>query len=148
VIDVPPVTAPFVTLRVLVAEDDQDCRESMEEAVRFLGFSCATARDGAEAWEMHEAARVDVILSDWAMPRMDGFALCQRLRAEGPSRPYTHFIFVTGNKDEEHVIDGRNVGANDFIAKPVDLNALRTCLESANRAVTFHRAHEKGESGR
>jgi DNA-binding response OmpR family regulator len=148
VIDVTPSTVTFETLRVLVAEDDSDCRESMEEAVRFLGFSCATARDGVEAWEMHEAVPVDVILSDWAMPRMNGFALCQRLHAGAPNQPYTHFVFVTGNKDEEHVINGRKAGANDFIPKPVDLNQLRACLESANRIVTLRRAQEKGEPGR
>ena len=143
-----PPAVPFVALRVLIAEDNADCRESMEEVLQFLGHSCTTARDGAEAWEMHEAGRGDVILSDWAMPRMDGLVLCRRVRAEDPDQPYTHFIFVTGNKDEEHFADGTKAGANGFIAKPVDLYELKALLESAGRAVTHHRALEKGRTGR
>ena len=131
--------APDQPLRVLVADDDDDCRETMAEAVRFLGFSCETARDGAEAWEMFLANRADVILSDWKMPRMDGLNLCVKVRGDDPRRSYTHFIFVTGNDDKAHLIDGMRAGADDYIAKPEDLDELKARLTAAKRVVMLHR---------
>jgi two-component system cell cycle response regulator len=124
---------------VLIADDDQDSRDVLEDAVRSLGFSCSTARDGVEAWESYEADRADVILADWQMPRMDGFHLCLKVRGDDPTLSYTHFIFVTGNDDKAHFIDGMHAGADDYIAKPVDLDELQARLEVARRVVMLHR---------
>jgi two-component system cell cycle response regulator len=126
-------------LQVLIADDDEDYRESLESAVRLLGYSCQVARDGAEAWDIFEANGADVILSDWKMPRMDGLHLCQKVRGEESDGAYTHFIFVTGNSDKAHFIDGMHAGADDYIAKPVDLDELEARLAAARRVVNLHR---------
>jgi two-component system cell cycle response regulator len=135
----PQPAAPITGLTVLVADDDADCRSVMEGAVRSLGYSCSTARDGVEAWEMYEANRADVILSDWQMPRMDGWTLCRRVRADDSHGAYTHFIFVTGNRDKAHFLDGMRAGADDYLAKPVDLDQLEARLVAAQRVITVHR---------
>jgi diguanylate cyclase (GGDEF)-like protein len=132
-------TAPTDALKVLVVEDDADCREALEGAVLSLGHSCSTARDGIEAWERYEADRADVILSDWQMPRMDGFHLCQKVRGDDSNRSYTHFIFITGNADKAHFIHGMRAGADDYIAKPVDLDELEGRLAAAQRIVILQR---------
>jgi two-component system chemotaxis response regulator CheY len=126
-------------LKVLIADDDESCRDSLQDAVRCLGHSCNAARDGIEAWEMYEADRADVILSDWKMPRMDGLRLCQKVRMRDSERFYTHFIFVTGNSDKAHFIHGMHAGADDYISKPVDLDELQARLEAARRVVLLHR---------
>jgi two-component system, cell cycle response regulator len=131
--------APIGRLKVLIADDEEECRESLEAAVECLGHSCTVARDGAEAWEMSEADRADVVLSDWGMPRMDGIALCKKIREEDPEQPYTHFIFVTGNSDKAHFIRGMDVGADDYISKPVDLDELQARLAAAGRVVALQR---------
>src|ERR1700722_9389124 len=115
--------APTVpqSLKVLVAEDDPDCRRELEMAVRLLGHSCTVACDGLEAWEMHRMDRADVILADWNMPRLDGIGLCRRIRRY-PGDDYTHFILVTGNADKAHFIEGMHAGADEYITKPVDLD--------------------------
>jgi two-component system cell cycle response regulator len=128
-------------LKVLVAEDDVGCRQGLELAVRSLGHSCDVARDGLEAWEMHQADRADVILSDWSMPKLDGLELCRRVRLD-PHVPYTHFIFVTGNGDKAHFIEGMRAGADDYITKPVDLDQLAASLEVSRRAVLIQRRGE------
>jgi two-component system chemotaxis response regulator CheY len=69
-------------LKVLVAEDDDAGRHALVAAVRLLGHECRSARDGLEAWEMHQQEPADVILSDWQMPRMDGLELCRRTRVD------------------------------------------------------------------
>src|ERR1700722_3713438 len=103
----PIPVAPTVpeSLRVLVGADDPDARHELELAVRLLGHSCAVARDGMEAWEMHRTERADVILADWNMPRLDGIGLCRRIRLDSRG-DYTHFILVTGNDDRAHFIEG------------------------------------------
>ncbi len=130
---------PAASLRVLAVDDDRDCRDALESAVTGLGYSCRAARDGVEAWEMYEAEHADVILSDWKMPRMDGFGLCQKVRSAASDRPYTQFIFVTGNGDKAHFISGMRAGADDYIAKPVDLDELEARLGAADRIAALQR---------
>ena len=126
-------------LKLLVVDDDRDARESVEIAVRDFGFSCTLACDGVEALEAHARDRADVILSDWRMPRMDGLELCRRVRAEDTQGSYTHFIFVTGNDDKRHFVEGMRAGADDYIAKPFDLDELEVRLAAARRVVTLQR---------
>jgi two-component system cell cycle response regulator len=126
-------------LDVLIAEDEEDSRDALQSAVRSLGHSCRAARDGVEALAMHEATRADVILSDWKMPRMSGLELCRRVREDDTARSYTHFIFVTANGDKAHFIHGMHAGADDYIAKPVDMDELQARLVAARRVVFLHR---------
>jgi CheY-like chemotaxis protein len=79
-------------LKVLIADDDIGDRELLEQAVCALGYACAVACDGEQAWEMHQAARADVVLADWRMPRLDGVGLCERIRGAEPIVPYTQFF--------------------------------------------------------
>jgi two-component system cell cycle response regulator len=128
-----------VRLSVLIVDDDQDCRDALEGAVTCLGYTCKLARDGLEAWQMYERERADVILSDWKMPGMNGYDLCRKIRSDDSGRPYTHFIFITGNDDKKHFIEGMHAGADDYIAKPVDLDELEARLEAAKRVVLHNR---------
>jgi two-component system chemotaxis response regulator CheY len=132
-------------LKVIVADDESDSRHGLELAVSSLGHSCIVARDGLEAWEIHQAERADVILADWNMPRLDGLDLCRRVRME-PCVPYTHFIFVTGSCDKAHFIEGMHAGADDYITKPVDLDELDARLEVSRRAVLMQRLAEAKSS--
>jgi len=124
---------------VLIADDDPDTRQVLQDAVRSLGHVCTVARDGLEAWDFHHAVRADVILSDWSMPRLDGLSLCKRLRSVGGAPAYTHFIFVTGSADKTHFIEGMHAGADDYITKPFDIDALEARLEVCRRAVMIQR---------
>jgi two-component system chemotaxis response regulator CheY len=126
-------------LKVLVVDDDDSARQGLEVAVRLLGYECRSARDGMEAWELHQGEHADVILSDWQMPRMDGIELCRRTRISEGAGPYTYFIFMTSFTDKEHFIRGMDAGADDYHTKPVDLDELRARLASAERVVSLYR---------
>jgi diguanylate cyclase (GGDEF)-like protein len=134
-----PSAARRVPLRVLIAEDDDSAREALEKAVESLGYECRSARDGHEAWEMHQRERADVILSDWNMPRMDGLELCRRTRSSAERGAYTYFIFMTSFADKEHFLRGMEAGADDYHAKPVDVEELEARLASAGRVISLYR---------
>ncbi len=125
-------------LRVLVVEDDADLCAILSEAIVDLGYLCATARDGLQAWTLHQREDFDVILSDWNMPQLTGLELCRRTRTLD-GKTYTYFILMTGMSEKKHFLTGMDAGADDYITKPVDLEELEVRLKSAARVTSLHR---------
>lgn len=128
-------------MRVLIAEDDAVSRMILRRAVEWLGHECLAAADGLEAWEIYQSSPdVDVIISDWMMPGMDGLALCKKVHAFDV-RPdgYPFFIFLTALGDKKHLIEGMSAGADDYLAKPLDRDELQARLIAAERVTSLHR---------
>src|SRR3954452_18658951 len=133
------LSPPGCSVRVLVAEDDADIRDLLEIAVASLNHEVQSARDGREAWEIFQADGADVIISDWLMPRMQGTELCRLVRqAEGV--PYVYFVILTALDSEEHMLQGLQAGADDYLAKPFSIGALQARLVAAERVTRLHRA--------
>jgi two-component system cell cycle response regulator len=130
-------------LKILVAEDDAVSRTILRRAVEKLGHECLVAEDGRTAWETFRAEPcVDVIISDWMMPDVDGLELCRMVREEERSargRAYTYFIFLTALGDREHLLMGLEAGADDYLSKPLDRDELGMRLISADRVTELHR---------
>ncbi len=126
-------------MKILIAEDDFVSRTILKRAVEKLGHECLAADDGERAWELYrESSGVDVIISDWMMPGMDGLELCRRIRRAG--RPeYTYFIFLTALGDRDHLLMGFEAGADDYLSKPLDRGELQVRLISASRVTALHR---------
>ncbi len=133
-------------IEVLVVEDDPATRPMLARAVRSFGYSCREASDGLEALEMHRAARADIILADWRMPRMDGFELCRRTRSESAGGTYTYFLLMSSFGDKSRFLEGMDAGADDYQQKPLDLDELRARLASAARVVRLNRTLEEKNS--
>jgi diguanylate cyclase (GGDEF)-like protein len=126
-------------VRVLIAEDDALTRRILQRAVKSLGHECLLAKDGAQAWEMHESEPyIDVIISDRMMPGMDGIELCRRVRKAGEDW-YTFFIFITSLGEKGDLIDGLKAGADDYLTKPLDHEQLQAKLLAASRVTSLHR---------
>jgi two-component system, cell cycle response regulator len=129
-------------VKILVAEDDAVSRTILRRAVEKFGHECLVAEDGRAAWEIFRSEPgVDVIISDWMMPDMDGMELCRLVRSgerDGPGRGYTYFIFLTALGDREHLLKGLEAGADDYISKPLDRDELRMRLISASRVTELH----------
>ncbi len=130
-------------MRVLIAEDDTVSRTILRRAVEKLGHECLAASDGDEAWRLYEETPdLDVIISDWMMPGMDGVELCRRVR-NSEKNGYTHFIFLTALGDRGHLLTGLQAGADDYLSKPLDRDELQVRLISASRITTLHRKLER-----
>ena len=100
--------------RILVVDDDGGIRNTLEQHLIMNGFDVITARDGIEGFDRFNATRPDVVLSDLAMPRADGFALIQQIRTSD-STPILVLSVRGGDVDKVRALD---LGADDFVVKP------------------------------
>lgn len=124
-------------MRVIVADDDGGCRLVLQATVERLGHDCVVAEDGAIAWAEVVAAPPDVLITDWMMPGMDGPELCRRLR--GRSDGYTYVVLATSLGAHEHVLEGMEAGADDYLTKPISPFDVRTRLIAAQRVTDLHK---------
>ncbi len=126
-------------MRVMIAEDDAVSRMILQRAVEKFGHECLAAEDGRKAWEIFQnTPDIDVIISDWMMPDMDGLELCHLMRQEKRDM-YTFFIFLTALGDKNHLLEGMQAGADDYLAKPLDREQLQVRLIAASRVTSLHR---------
>ncbi len=129
-------------MRVLVAEDDAVSRTILRRAVESLGHEVLAAEDGQSAWDMFQAENgVDVVISDWMMPGLNGLELCTRVRSTD-EEGYTFFIFLTALADKNHLLEGMDAGADDYLSKPLNRDELRARLVAARRVTSLHRQLE------
>lgn len=103
--------------KILIAEDEQDIRDLITLTLEFSGFEVVSARDGAEAVEIAQTAKFDLILMDVRMPRMTGYEACRRLR-EIDLTKNTPIIFLSAKGQETEVKTGLDAGADEYILKP------------------------------
>ncbi|HEY0592434.1 MAG TPA: response regulator transcription factor, partial [Thermoanaerobaculia bacterium] len=106
--------------RILVAEDDLDIRRAIVAELRGEGYETAEAADGREALTMIRTAKPDLVLTDLAMPVMDGFALIAAVRKRGT----TPIIVLSVRGGEADRVRALDLGADDFVAKPFSVAEL------------------------
>jgi DNA-binding response OmpR family regulator len=95
------------------------------------------AHDGVDAWDQFNQEPARLIVSDWMMPRLDGLALCEKIRAH-PKAPYTYFILLTANRTSaENYEMASAAGVDDFLTKPLDREAIRMRLRVAERILKY-----------
>lgn len=123
-------------MRVLVAEDDPVLRQMVMQVVRAKGHEPVSAADGAEAWSLLCREPIEVVISDWCMPQVDGLELCRRLRRK-ISRRYTYFIMMTGQRNRKDLQSSLAEGADDYVTKPIDVEELSVRLDVAERISTL-----------
>jgi|YNPNPStandDraft_1061719.scaffolds.fasta_scaffold01636_3 DNA-binding NtrC family response regulator len=131
---------PASPTRVLIVDDEESQRSGLAAMIASWGFAAETAADGLEALEKLSAARVDVLVTDLMMPRMDGFQLLRRLAAQGGGPPA---IVITAFGSIEMAVETiHDLGAFWFLEKPIEPRALRLLLE---RAASQRRLAEEAE---
>ncbi|PZR37467.1 response regulator [Caulobacter segnis] len=114
------------TLKVLLVDDNQHMRILLIEILRAVGIRHVfEATDGVEALAVMRQTSIDVVITDLSMGPLDGLHFVQLLRRapESPN-PYTPVIMITGHSTERRVNEARDVGVNEFLAKPVTARAV------------------------
>src|ERR671932_1609270 len=125
-------------MRVLIAENDASSRKALQKTVEGFGHECLAARDGLEAWDLYQSTpEIDVIISGWTMPGLDGPELCRRVRKRG-SPGHTFFILFSEFENKERPSIGRQAGADDYLAKPLHGERLQASLLAASRLMSPH----------
>jgi len=123
-------------MRVLIAEDDMISRRLLASIVENLGHEVFTAENGHEAWSTFVVEHAQVVLTDWMMPFMDGPELCRKIRSSQRFQ-YTYIIMITALGERDFYLKGMEAGADDFITKPYDKDALAVRLQVAERILTL-----------
>ena len=118
--------------QILVADDNPDNLEILRMRLSSQGYDVITAADGEEALAIAKERQPDLILLDVMMPRLDGVAVCQRLRAD-PRLPFTPIIMVTAKSATQDVVAALEAGADEYLVKPVDHGALLARVRSMLR---------------
>jgi len=107
--------------RVLVVDDEPALRDALESSLAFEGYEVITASDGLEALDTIDAEKPDLVLLDVMMPRLDGLTTVRRLRAKGETVPV---LMLTARDTVGDRVTGLDVGADDYLAKPFELDEL------------------------
>ncbi len=126
-------------MRVLVAEDRPRMARLLERALRSEGHSVVLAFDGEQALASGRSQDLDVILLDVMLPRMDGFAVIQSLRAEKFTTPT---IMVTARDAMADIVRGLDLGADDYLTKPFTLDVLLARIRAVARRGPVVRSEE------
>ena len=112
--------------RILVVDDEPNARSGLEKLLRQDGYEVDVADDGAAALVIAGDRPPDLVVTDLKMPRMDGLELLKRLRAQDVDLPV---IMVTAFGDVGSAVTAMRAGAEDYITKPVDFDALALSIE-------------------
>ena len=114
---------------LLIVEDNEALREGLREMLSLEGFAVLTAANGRAALTQMTLLTPDLIVSDIAMPEMDGLAFFSAVRAR-PEWLTIPFIFLTARGEKQDILRGKNMGAEDYLVKPLTRDELVTAVRS------------------
>jgi DNA-binding NarL/FixJ family response regulator len=118
--------------RILVIDDDARLREHYIEILRLEGYQVVEARNGREGVECARREPPDLVLCDITMPEMNGHRVLETLRGE-PRTAHVPFVFLTGWNEREDIRTGMNLGADDYLTKPVVPDELAAAIRARLR---------------
>ncbi|WOT05047.1 SpoIIE family protein phosphatase [Shewanella youngdeokensis] len=127
-----------MTKEILLVEDNKVMLMMMSQMLTSRGYQVVMAKHGLEALEkLDEHPSIQLVLSDWMMPELNGIELCYRLKNQDYSR-YIFFVLLSGRDDKDSIVEGINAGANDFVAKDTNINELDARLKAGFRTLDLH----------
>ncbi len=132
-------------IKVLLVEDEQTLSMIIKDTLEERDFSITTAKDGEEGLRLFLQLHPDVLVADVMMPKMDGFEMVRRIRQSDKSTPV---LFLTARSTINDVVEGFELGANDYLKKPFGMQELIVRIKSlVNRAFVEENKHTSFEIG-
>ncbi len=116
--------------RILVVEDEEAIRTGLIDVLVFHGFDVESAATGSEGLKKALTGKYDLILLDVMLPGVDGYEICNRVRAEDRHQP---IIMLTAKTSDEEIIHGLKLGADDYVPKPFSIQQLVLRIEAVLR---------------
>ena len=113
---------------MLIVDDAEDMVAFLKDSLKEQ-YEVITASDGIEALDLLKKHEVNIIISDWMMPRMDGAELCRRVRLN-PLTSHIPFVMLTAKTDDDAKVEGMDVGADTYIEKPFSLEYVEACIRN------------------
>lgn len=125
--------------RILLVEDDERLQQLYQSVLERAGFLVFAVANGTEALKQLESTQVEVIITDIMMPVMDGYELLETLRS---SRVETPVLIITAKADFEDKKKGFQLGTDDYMTKPVDVNEMVLRVEALLRRAKINHSHQ------
>ena len=123
--------------RNLIVDDNEANRDILDARLKVHGYDLLQAADGEEALVAARQHLPDLILLDVMMPKLDGFEVCRRLKGDA-TLPFMPIILVTAKADSTDVVAGLDAGADEYLTKPIDQQALVARVRSVLRLKALH----------
>lgn len=129
----PPKTIRMDSLRILVVDDNRHMRTLIKSLFYAMGCKLVSeSSDGGEALEELKTRTIDLVVCDWVMAPIDGLEFLKMLRtAQDSPNPNVPLIMLTGHTERERVIEARDAGVTEFLAKPISAEKLYSRVISA-----------------
>jgi phosphoserine phosphatase RsbU/P len=125
--------------KILIIDDDPTTLVVLRKTLVEEGYEVATAMNGLEGLKYAQSFHPALIICDWIMPELDGLELCRQVKAD-PNLSTIFFILLTARGGVEDRVQGLDSGADDFLAKPVDLSELRARVRAGLRLNRVYQA--------
>ena len=122
------ISMPESQKKILCIEDDRETAALIAEELIDRGYAVTLAHDGRDGLAAILKTMPDLVLSDISMPMMSGFELLERLIALAPRFAKMPFVFLTALTDRDNELKGRQLGADDYVTKPIDFDVLATII--------------------
>ena len=119
---------PEIQKKILCIEDDRETAALIAEELIDRGYGVIVAHDGRDGLAAILKTMPDLVLSDISMPAMSGFELLERLIALAPRFSRMPFVLLTALTDRDNELKGRQLGADDYVTKPIDFDVLATII--------------------
>jgi len=121
-------------MKVLIVDDDNIVRRVLKRAVLGLEHEAVGCVDAEQALEAMDRDNFPLVILDWMLPGMDGLELCRRIRKR-PGGQNCFVLMVTAKNTHEDLMEVLDAGADDYIAKPIDVKLLKTRITVAERMI-------------
>lgn len=124
-------------MKILLVEDDAVTAAMCAAFLKTLSHEVVAVANAERARDEAESGDFQIILCDWRLPGKSGLEFCRELRSRDTGS-YPYFILITSVQGNEKLMEAMDAGIDDFLAKPLDFQALSVRLRVANRILDFH----------
>jgi response regulator RpfG family c-di-GMP phosphodiesterase/signal transduction histidine kinase len=144
-IDEEEITVPPDAHQVILVEDNTDLRMYISKMLKKFGHKVMTAADGLEGWEKVQETKPDIVISDIMMPKMDGYELVKRVKANQATM-HIPVMLITAKPGLDSKIKGLETGADDYLSKPINIRELDARIRNLITMRKFQQAVAEAEA--